>query len=198
MLTISKVDFDESLQQHRTVVKHGVSEELDEQKRLYEGISDLLSEVARDIAGNVPAGLVDNLNVIYFPQIGFLIAMPMDPEIGRALWEGDGEDAWERMFSSDTIVYYKNYQMTEMDEWFGDIYGEICGKVFVRSLQMLCFETYRDVQIGRLRLFTSWRSESWSLKTCFRQLLMYAGSWIGELCKILISNVLMAFGVSWL
>jgi len=114
--------------QHRTVVKAGVSEELDEQKRLYEGISDLLSEVARDIAGNVPAGLVDNLNVIYFPQIGFLIAMPMDLEVGRALWEGTEDDVWEKMFSSERIAYYKNYQMTEMDQRFGDIYGDICGE----------------------------------------------------------------------
>jgi len=68
------------------------------------------------------------LNVIYFPQIGFLIAVPKDPEIGRALWEGTDDDVWEKAFSSDMTAYYKNYQMTEMDERFGDIYGDICGE----------------------------------------------------------------------
>jgi len=67
--------------------------------------------------------------VIYFPQIGYLIAMPMDPETGQSYWEGTEDDHWEKMFTSDRMVYYKNDQMNEMDSQFGDIYTEICGEL---------------------------------------------------------------------
>lgn len=68
-----------------------------------------------------------DLNVIYFPQIGYLIAMPMNADTGESYWAGTEEDHWEKMFSSDMSVYYKNDQMSEMDDQFGDIYTEICG-----------------------------------------------------------------------
>ena len=102
--------------------------ELDEKKRFYDGIDDLLSAVARDLADTVPSGIPNELNVIYFPQIGYLIAMPMDPETGTSQWQGSEEDHWEKMFTSDTMVYYKNDQMAEMDQEFGDVYSEICGE----------------------------------------------------------------------
>lgn len=106
----------------------GIDPELDEKKRFYDGIADLLSTIARDLAERIPAVLPNELNVIYFPQIGYLIAMPMDPASGHSAWEGAEEDHWERIFTSNRMVYYKNDQMTEMDNEFGDIYTEICGK----------------------------------------------------------------------
>lgn len=121
------VDFEESLVQQRTIVKPGIDESLDERKRVFAGIDELLSEAARSIASEVPEGLSDDLNVIYFPQIGFLIAMPKDRELGRAFWEGPEDDAWQQMFSTDDITYYKNSQMQQMDDHFGDIYSNICG-----------------------------------------------------------------------
>jgi len=71
--------------------------------------------------------------VIYFPQIGYLIAMPMDAETGQSYWEGTEDDQWEKMFTSDHMVYYKNSQMEEMDTQFGDIYTEICGQLSTLS-----------------------------------------------------------------
>ncbi|KAK5011882.1 chaperone ATPase hsp78 [Cryomyces antarcticus] len=121
------VDFEESTQQHRTVVKTGVDEELDNMKRTYDGIDNLLSKVARHIAEGVPADLRSDLNVIYFPQIGFLVAMMPDEETGCAVYEGDIADPWERMFTTGNCVYYKNKEVSEMDAHFGDIYGLICG-----------------------------------------------------------------------
>lgn len=83
--------------------------------------------VASRIAEDVPTGLPADINVIYFPQIGFLISMPKDEETGTSLWEGSEADPWERMFSSDLVAYYKNSVMREMDETIGDIHTEICG-----------------------------------------------------------------------
>ena len=129
----------QSKEQHRIVINHHVDAELDQRKRLYEGLSDMLSEVARDIAQTVPLNLPHEMNVIYFPQIGFLITIPMDIDTGRSLWEGSDTDVWEKMFSSDAIVYYKNQQMRQLDERFGDIYGEICGWQHVSSIKLLVY-----------------------------------------------------------
>ena len=124
-----QIDFEASEDQHRTVVRATVDETLDEHKRLYEGMSDLLLHVAEKLAEDVPAGLPNDLNVIYFPQIGFLITMPRDPETDTALWEGTEDEPWERMFSTELIVYYKDSTMHEMDDRFGDVYGDICGQL---------------------------------------------------------------------
>lgn len=83
--------------------------------------------MAREIAQTVPEGLPLDLNVVYLPQIGFLITMPMDPETGRSMWEGTEEDVWEKLFSSETSVYYKDSRMRDMDGHFGDVWNDICG-----------------------------------------------------------------------
>ncbi|KAI6825107.1 hypothetical protein KC342_g11225 [Hortaea werneckii] len=122
------VDFEASKDQQHTVVLPGVDDELDEAKRTYDGIEDLLSQVASHVAGQVPAALNSKVNVIFFPQIGFLISIGLDEDTGRGVFEGTTEDPWERMFATETHAYYKNSNMMEMDEHFGDIYGRICDK----------------------------------------------------------------------
>nr|POE54936.1 dna mismatch repair protein msh5 [Quercus suber] len=122
------VDFDATKEQGRTIIKPGVDDALDEAKRTYDGIEDLLSQVADHIAGQVPVQLNSGINVIFFPQIGFLICIKMDRYTGRGVYEGPEEDPWERVFATEENVYYKNGNMTEMDQYFGDIYGQICDK----------------------------------------------------------------------
>lgn len=122
------VDFEESILQHRTCVRPHIDEELDAQKRFYDGVSDLLSQVAQEITKRIPGTGRTELSVIYYPQIGFLVAMPIDPVNGSASLEGNEEDHWERMFSTEALMYYKNDQMREMDERFGDLYVDICDR----------------------------------------------------------------------
>lgn len=128
-----QIDFQESAEQHRTVVLRGVDDELDNMKRTYDGLESLLSEVAKNIAKNVPADLQMNINSIYFPQIGFLIAAPLNEETGRASYEGDDQDPWERMFSTESTVYYKNPKMSQLDDYFGDIHGLICSMFHLKT-----------------------------------------------------------------
>lgn len=122
------IDFEQSEVQHRTVVRMGVDEELDNMKQTYDGIEFLLSHVANDIAHRVPAILGASINVIFFPQIGFLVTVPVDPETGQGTWEGSEQDVWERMFTSEEHAYYKNDHMRELDDRFGDVYGSICDR----------------------------------------------------------------------
>ncbi len=124
-----KVDFPSSAEMHRTVVNAGVDAELDTMKRTYDGIEDLLNKTSRTIAADVPPEYSLDLNVIFFPQIGFLISMPINPHTGRVNYEGGAvEDRqWDRIFSTGSRVYYKDFRMRELDETLGDMYAIICG-----------------------------------------------------------------------
>ena len=112
---------------HRTVVKSGVDDRLDEMKRTYAGVEDLLNQTSLNIADSIPAQYSLDLNVIFFPQIGFLISMPVDPSTGLSNYHGEEGQEWEQLFSTASRVYYKDYRMVELDQTFGDIYAQICG-----------------------------------------------------------------------
>ena len=137
-MIIDTVDFEESAVQHRVVVRTNVDEELDEMKRMFDGMESMLAEVSRDIGSHLPENVGANLNVIYFPQLGYLVAVPVVPKTPSATATNSteseevrpafvGED-WEYKFCTATSWYYKNPQMREMDDHFGDMYGIICGK----------------------------------------------------------------------
>lgn len=85
---------------------------------------------------SIPRAVDPGLNVIYFPQIGFLIVLPLDLETGHGVHHThfEPEGSWIRMFSTDNEVYYKSNEMREMDEHFGDIYGMICGQTVTTRL----------------------------------------------------------------
>lgn len=125
------VDFTRSEEQHRTVVLPGVDEELDDIKRTYDGMDNFLTHVATQLKNDLPEWAAQYVeNCIFFPQLGFLTIVTVDPETGRGRYEGEGleDDIWEKMFVSDDISYYKNQRMREMDDYFGDMYGMICGR----------------------------------------------------------------------
>ncbi|THC97557.1 hypothetical protein EYZ11_002980 [Aspergillus tanneri] len=120
------VDIDNSEDQGRTVVKPGLDRELDKMKDNYDGLSSLLKQVAIEIATIIPESLDIDVNVIYFPQFGFNIAIPLNDR-GEAAYTGSGED-WELIFVTENRAYFKDFRMREMDEKLGDIYGLICEK----------------------------------------------------------------------
>ena len=118
---------------HRTVVNTGVSDELDNVKRTYDGIEDLLNLVTQEIAATIPVVYNIDLNVIFFPQIGFLIATKLNPGTGRGDWEGGEieDQRWDRIFSTATTIYHKDFRMRELDERLGDMYAVICGTLLI-------------------------------------------------------------------
>ena len=121
------IDFEQSVEQRRTVVKPGIDDELDEMKHQYNGMEDLLAKAARSVAQEI-MGEIPQLNAIYYPQIGFLVVVPLDLTTGRGVVEGgDFDDPWELMFISETSAYYKSEKMRQLDETFGDIQSLICG-----------------------------------------------------------------------
>lgn len=127
-LVTEVVDFEASKEHRRTIVRPGVDLELDQVKHTYDGIEPLLHEVTEQLARTVPVELDAKINVIFFPQIGFLIACAIDPETGASIFEGPQHDPWDRMFNTEMSSYHKNRSMRELDHHFGDIYGRICDK----------------------------------------------------------------------
>jgi DNA mismatch repair protein MSH5 len=103
-----------------------VNRELDLLKNRYNGLDGLLKQVAIDVASTIPAELQIEVNVIYFPQLGFNIAIPYNQR-GQAAYTG-GNGYWEQVFTTENRVYFKDERMRELDEKLGDIYGLICGE----------------------------------------------------------------------
>ncbi|KAG9186743.1 hypothetical protein G6011_09851 [Alternaria panax] len=119
------IDLKSSAEEGRTVIMPGVDEELDEMKSTLDGLDDFLNRVARKLSEKMPLDIRATLNVIYFPQIGFLCTTPVDEATGNAVYDGTFDSPWERMFATEEQVYFKNSETREMDDHFGDVYGII-------------------------------------------------------------------------
>ncbi|RDH18348.1 DNA mismatch repair protein Msh5 [Aspergillus niger ATCC 13496] len=119
-----KVDIDSSEEQGRTVVKPGIDRDLDRIKDRYDGLNSLLKQVAIEIATTIPESYDIDVNVVYFPQLGFNIAIPLN-NARDAAYRG-AENEWELMFFTENRAYLKDFRMREMDDKLGDIYGIIC------------------------------------------------------------------------
>lgn len=159
---------------HRTVINAGIDRELDELKRSYDGLEDLLDQTSQQIAATVPQVYNLHLHVIFFPQIGFLIAVPNDHSTGRGLYEGgDEEDTrWERIFSTADLIYYKDGRMRGLDDNVGDIYAAICGKVPVNMCDCMAkgSQTSRSRDRHRSRAWTTGIGKRGYLEHGFRYL----------------------------
>lgn len=95
-------------------------------KDRYDGLDSLLKRVAVDIAMTIPEKTGIDVNVIYFPQLGFNVAIPLNDK-GEPVYSGSDEEFWELVFITETRAYFKDFRMKELDGKLGDIYGLICG-----------------------------------------------------------------------
>ncbi|KAG9253534.1 muts domain V-domain-containing protein [Emericellopsis atlantica] len=122
------IDFEQSKSRQRPSVRVGIDPELDELKRRYDGMGSFLTEVINHITQSLPAWPRQYIrSCIFLPQLGFLTVVEPDNQTGKGRYEGEaaGDDQWERVFTADGAVCYKNNYMRELDEQFGDIYCEI-------------------------------------------------------------------------
>lgn len=112
------IDFDESELEDRIVVKRLVDDQLDEHKKVYDSLEQILTEVCQELSTTVPTELSDEVQCVYLPQLGFLILMPalapdQQPNEDQVLpiWQGE---SWELHFSTEQSVYFKNDKMSEL------------------------------------------------------------------------------------
>ncbi|KAI5896843.1 uncharacterized protein SCHCODRAFT_02725125 [Schizophyllum commune H4-8] len=118
------IEWDESTEAGRVCVRMGIDEELDNRKHVYNGIDSVLSNIAEQMSQTVPAEYAESLNVVYFPQLGFLVCVPMLED-----WKDEQGiqvmDGWTFQFSSETHVYFKSEEMHDMDVHIGDLHSLI-------------------------------------------------------------------------
>ncbi|EGO23820.1 hypothetical protein SERLADRAFT_450137 [Serpula lacrymans var. lacrymans S7.9] len=135
------IDWEESAQVGQVCVRPHIDEELDQRKHVYNGIDTILSKVAEQISQTTPAEYASSLNVVYFPQLGFLLCVPM-----QELWQTEGIkvlDGWSFQVShctyptSRSYVYFKSQEMRDMDTHIGDIHPSIVDRELeiVQALQ---------------------------------------------------------------
>ncbi|PPR05412.1 hypothetical protein CVT24_008026 [Panaeolus cyanescens] len=119
-----KIDWEESTNNDRVCVRPGIDEDLDNRKHVYHGIDSILSNVAQQISETVPPHFAVSLNVVYFPQLGYLISVPMMEE-----WRNEEGiqplPGWSFQFASDAHVYFKSEQMQDLDTHIGDLHSTI-------------------------------------------------------------------------
>ncbi|KAH8923730.1 hypothetical protein BT69DRAFT_1333617 [Atractiella rhizophila] len=133
---LGKIDWDESSEQRpRICVKSDVDEILDEKRRIYAGMDSMLGKIANELAKDLP---VEEFNCVYFPQLGFLCALPIDRGwTERELRDPVPGKGWDFQFSTEESAYYKSSEMKDLDAHIGDIYTQIAGREIeiVQSLQ---------------------------------------------------------------
>ena len=71
------VDFDESRVVNRVTIRPRVDLRLDELREFYAGLPDYLSAQAQQASLHYSGLAIDSLSVVYFPQIGFLLTLPI-------------------------------------------------------------------------------------------------------------------------
>ena len=142
------VDFEMSAikNEQRALVKHGVDKELDETRRIYDSMEPLFSDMRKELMADLPEWAQQyELSFQFWPQLGFLTVVPLDPNTGKGVYEGEGyeDTAWELMFKDESLVYYKNRKAKEMDMHWGDIYGIICGVYAVPGFWIITNRIFR-------------------------------------------------------
>ncbi|KAJ3811875.1 DNA mismatch repair protein MutS [Lentinula aff. lateritia] len=124
------IDWEESTEARRICVRPHIDEELDNRKHVYHGIDTVLSKVAERISRIIPSDYASSLNIVYFPQLGFLICVPMQEEwrteVGVQVIDG-----WSFQVIENHIVrlishvYFKSQEMHDMDAHIGDLHSLI-------------------------------------------------------------------------
>lgn len=117
------IDFDSSELFKRVAVQRNVDSELDRVRQVYDNIEESLAAVASEITQSIPP-VSEPINVIYFPQLGYLIVL--DKDCTHEVKELIDNKTWECIFFTDTHRYFKSVEMKEMDSEYGDLYGIIC------------------------------------------------------------------------
>ncbi|KAI9255012.1 muts domain V-domain-containing protein [Helicostylum pulchrum] len=135
------IDFETSKAEGRIIVKEKVDAELELLRDKYEALDTYLLQISQEISVGLPVGLGAILNVVYFPQLGYLITLPQcraNSGDNRSTSSGISShvghyyarylSGFELQFTTTENMYYKNDRMKELDETIGDIHAMIADK----------------------------------------------------------------------
>lgn len=104
------------------VVRSRVNPDLDRVRRQYHSLPDLLSSMVQEVAARITEPKIRVLNIVYFPQLGFLVTIPVSEEL-RA--EDVKEAGFALQFTTEKAGYFKDDVTLRLDAEIGDIYADI-------------------------------------------------------------------------
>lgn len=137
------IDFEASKAEGRIIVKDGVDSELDHLRKKYESLDNYLLQKSLEISAALPVELGSTLNLVYFPQLGYLVTLPQYHHQRSKIADGSRTSAssshvsdyyarclagFELQFTTMDNLYYKNEVTRELDENIGDIHAMIADK----------------------------------------------------------------------
>lgn len=140
------VDFDKSVKSQSFEINVGIDKELDQIKYEFIHLPQLLEEVAQNEL-NKFSNAINQCNVVYVPQLGFMTSVP-------AL---DGAEAPHILNTQLKLVvragdryYYKTYATEELDKKYGDIQSEITDRqiqIINQLLELIIYKKHLFVNL---------------------------------------------------
>lgn len=121
------LDFDLSRQCKRLTVRAGVDCTLDDLKRTYDGLGDLLTRVASEQINALPETVqIDSLSTVYFPMIGYAVVVPRKPgmSVGAQI-QNAALGNLQYQFDTEAYIYYKSDITRDLDTQLGDVHSLI-------------------------------------------------------------------------
>ncbi|KAL0080660.1 muts domain V-domain-containing protein [Phycomyces blakesleeanus] len=132
------IDFGQSSTENRVVVNTRINKDLDLLKKKYEALDDYLLSITQDMSADMPIGIGAMLNVVYFPQLGFLVTLPYT----ITSYPKD----FELQFTTGENLYFKNPKTKELDQDIGDVHAMMIDKE-VEIIQALSERTIEAKQM---------------------------------------------------
>ncbi|KAI8690568.1 DNA-MISMATCH-REPAIR-2 domain-containing protein [Fusarium sp. Ph1] len=125
------IDFQQTKIRQRSSVKQGADLQLDELKRSYAGLDNILFETKDRMKADIPEWAHSHVNsCLFLPQLGFVTSVELDPVTGSSMYGGEGtpEGGWEKVFTGEMGACYKNTHMCELDQEYGDLHGQLADR----------------------------------------------------------------------
>jgi DNA mismatch repair protein MSH5 len=112
--------------------------------------------------------------VVYFPQLGYLCAVPVPEDDDVQQLQAIAPTGWQFQFSTEISVYFKNQEMHDLDTHIGDLYGYILDREVELTQEMLdkvvsvqdvlndCAEILAEIDV-LLALADATRQRKWTI-----------------------------------
>ena len=121
------LDFDQSRQTKRLTVRAGVDCTLDDLKRTYDGLGDLLTRVASQEIDALPESVqIESLSTVYFPMLGYAVVVPRKPNVQVSVqMKNASMGNLVYLFDTEAYIYYKSPITRDLDTQLGDVHSLI-------------------------------------------------------------------------
>lgn len=111
------IEVESSGEDGKVNIVNGIDQELDDLRLKYNSLDLIFQELGNSLAQRFENEV---LNIVYIPQIGFLVSVEQDIEAGAN--ENFAIDGWIEVFRTETHAYYKSEDVISLDDQYGDIF----------------------------------------------------------------------------